>query len=76
MAKMGQEEHQRRRRDIFVETHRQEFQAPAGATSSAYATPDGALSFLWMAFYNYAAPLALSPERGSVARRQDIVARA
>ena len=36
---------QRRRRDIFVETQRQEFQAPSGATSSAYPAPDGASSF-------------------------------
>jgi hypothetical protein len=46
----------RRRRDIFVETHRQEFQAPSGATSSHYAAPDGAFSFCKLTFYNYPAP--------------------
>ena len=51
---------QRRRRDIFVETQRQEFQAPSGATSNAYAAPDGAFSFCEFVFYNYAAPPALS----------------
>jgi hypothetical protein len=50
---------ERRRRDIFVETQRQEFQAPSGATSSAHAAPDGAFSFCELVFYKYAAPPAL-----------------
>ena len=36
----------RRRRAIFVETQRQEFQAPSGATSSQSAAPDGAFYFM------------------------------
>ena len=36
----------RRRRAIFVETQRQEFQAPSGATSSEYAVADGGFCFM------------------------------
>jgi hypothetical protein len=52
-------------RAIFVETQRQEFQAPSGATSSQYAAPDGAFSFCELVFYKYAAPLALDVRRGA-----------
>jgi hypothetical protein len=50
---------ERRRRAIFVETPRQEFQAPSGATSSQSAAPDGAFSFCELVFYTYAAPTVL-----------------
>jgi hypothetical protein len=52
---------QHRMRAILVETHRQEFQAPSGAPSSAYAAPDEAFHFCKLVIYKYAAPLALSP---------------
>jgi hypothetical protein len=50
---------QHRMRAIFVETQRQEFQAPSGATSSQSAAPDGAFLLCGLRFYKYSAPTAL-----------------
>jgi hypothetical protein len=45
-GRWGWQEFQRRRRDIFVVCRPKQIQAPSGATSSEYAAPDGASSFV------------------------------